>query len=571
MKKRLFKTICLVILITLIVNTGISLVGYYNFYERQHSEALMNETLALAQGVAGREDKISYLASFEPVRQEGLRITLVDGDGRVLYDNQSDTASMANHKNRPEIAAALTLGKASDQRVSKTIGVSTHYFAARIPGTDQVLRLARDTSTMFGIFLRMLPGVLVIVLGLFLISLLASQRLTAWFLAPIEEAADDLTEGQLPESYEELEPFFREIINQRETIEDHLQTLRDERRTINDIIENMEEGLVLLDKDHQVLAVNGSAMNFFTPYVMPRVGEHMIALSRQPELLEAVEMAETGHSSSNLLQHGPSIGRFFVNPVYRDEEIVGAIILLLDVTEQVSAQRAREEFSANVSHELKTPLTSISGFAEMLANDMVKNEEDRRHFAQHIYTEAGRLLELIDHIMRLSAIEQGELDGDTRVPLQDVIDQVMDRFQPVADKAGVRLSAIDTEAAVYGNAVLLTDMLGNLVDNAIKYNIPGGYVHISVMEEEEEVLISVSDNGAGIPKDMQSRLFERFYRVDTSHSSKTAAGSGLGLSIVKHIVQRHHGSIDVDSAPGRGTTITVHFLSADALGAHEDR
>ena len=207
----------------------------------------------------------------------------------------------------------------------------------------------------------------------------------------------------------------------------------------------------------------------------------------------------------------------------------------------------------------------------MLANDMVKNEEDRRHFAQHIYTEAGRLLELIDHIMRLSAIEQGELDGDTRVPLQDVIDQVMDRFQPVADKAGVRLSAIDTEAAVYGNAVLLTDMLGNLVDNAIKYNIPGGYVHISVMEEEEEVLISVSDNGAGIPKDMQSRLFERFYRVDTSHSSKTAAGSGLGLSIVKHIVQRHHGSIDVDSAPGRGTTITVHFLSADALGAHEDR
>ncbi|MFP5521205.1 sensor histidine kinase [Peptococcus simiae] len=570
MKSRLFKTLCLTILITLLLNTVISIFGYYTFYSRQQGDALMNETLALAQGLSGRDDKVSYLASFEPVRQKGLRITLVEGDGRVSYDNQSDAASMANHKERPEISTALSLGRAADQRVSKTLGVETHYTAARVPGTDQVLRLARDSSTMFGVFLRMLPAIFVMVLGLFLLSMIASRSLTKWFLRPIEEAADDLTHGQLPESYDELEPFFREIITQRETIEDHLETLRSERATINDIIENMEEGLVLLDKDHQVLAVNASAINFFTPYVMPTVGEHMIALSRQPELLEAVELAEKGHSSSNLLKHGSVIGRFFVNPVYRDDAIVGAIILLLDVTDQVSAQQAREEFSANVSHELKTPLTSISGFAEMLANDMVKSEEDRRHFAQHIYTEAGRLLELIDHIMRLSAIEQGELDGDNRVNIQDVINQVMDRFDRIAEKNEVRLSAMETKAAVFGNEVLLADMLGNLVDNAIKYNIPGGYVHISVMEEGDEVLISVSDNGAGIPKDMQSRLFERFYRVDTSHSNKTASGSGLGLSIVKHIVQRHHGTIDVDSAPGRGTTITVHFLSADALGVPED-
>ncbi len=558
MKQRIFRSLCITVFITLLLNTALSLFFYYNFYEDRTGEELYNECHALAQGLVAAQDDLSFLASFEPQRDQELRITLVDGSGKVLYDNHADAASMPNHGERPEIVKAQKYGSGSDERYSKTIGKITSYSAVRIANSDDVLRLARDRNSMFGIFLQFLPLTVVIAVVLFLLSLISSRRITNWLIQPIEDAADDLAQGIEPTSYEELAPFFATISRQQETINEHLRTLEHERDTVTMILENMEEGLVLLDKEHLVVAVNQSAMRFFTPFVMPRIGEHMIALSRNPELLEAVQKAEGGASTNGILENGHLSARYFVNPVVQDGMVNGTIILILDITAELLAQQVKEEFSANVSHELKTPLTSISGFAEMLSSGMVEKQKDVKAFSSMIYDEAQRLLKLIDDILRLSSLEHGTEDFTEQVDLQDLAQTVAERYERQANEKDIKIVVSETPVFVRGNEMLLEDMLTNLIENAIKYNLPGGRVQVGLQEETSQVLLSVSDTGIGIPTSAQPHIFERFYRVDKSHSKETG-GTGLGLSIVKHIVRRHHGEIALESALGRGTTISIRL------------
>lgn len=558
MKRRIFRSLCITVFITLLLNTGLSLYSYYNFYENRVSEELYNECHALAQGLVAAQDDLSFLESFEPRRDQELRITLVDGNGKVLYDNHVDTASMPNHGQRPEIVAAQKYGSGSDERYSDTIGKITSYSAVRIPNSSDVLRLSRDRNSMFGVFLQFLPLTVIIAVLLFLLSLVSSRRMTNWLIQPIEDAADDIALGREPTSYEELAPFFATIAKQQETINGQLKNLEHERDTITMIIENMEEGLVLLDQEHHVVAVNQSAMRFFTPFVMPRIGEHMIALSRNPDLLEAVQKAENGASTNGILENGPLSARYFVNPVVKEGAVSGTIILILDITAELTAQQVKEEFSANVSHELKTPLTSISGFAEMLAGGMVENQKDVKNFSSMIFDEAQRLLKLIDDILRLSSLEHGTEDFTEQINLQELAQSVAARYESLAKDKDVKIVVSESPVYVRGNEILLEDMLANLIENAIKYNLSGGRVQVGLQEEASQILLSVSDTGIGIPPSAQPHIFERFYRVDKSHSKETG-GTGLGLSIVKHIVRRHHGEIALESALGRGTTISIRL------------
>lgn len=558
MKQRIFRSLCITVFITLLLNTGLSLFFYYNFYENRVGEELYNEAHALSQGLMAAQDDLSFLASFEPQRDDELRITLIDAKGKVLYDNHADASSMPNHSERPEVVKAMKYGSGSDERYSNTIGKITSYSAVRIPNSDDVLRLARDRNSMLGVFLQFLPLTIVVAILLFLLSLFSSRRVTNWLIEPIENAADDLAEGIQPETYDELTPFFTTISKQREEINEHLNTLEHERDTITMILENMEEGLVLLDKEHLVVAVNQSAMRFFTPFVMPRIGEHMIALSRNPELLEAVQKAESGASTNGVLENGHLSARYFVNPVVQDGMVNGTIILLLDITAELLAQQVKEEFSANVSHELKTPLTSISGFAEMLSSGMVEKQKDVKSFSSMIYVEAQRLLKLIDDILRLSSLEHGTEDFTEQVDLQDLAQTVAERYERQASEKDVKIVVSETPVYVRGNEMLLEDMLTNLIENAVKYNLPGGRVQVGLQEEPSQILLTVSDSGIGIPPSAQPHIFERFYRVDKSHSKETG-GTGLGLSIVKHIVRRHHGEISLESTLGRGTTISIRL------------
>ncbi len=558
MKKRIFRSLCLTVLVTLLLNTGLSSFFFFHFYENREAAGLANESQALAQALTTSEDPISTVVNFAEKNSENLRITFIDAEGKVLYDNRAQAPEMENHADRPEVQRAKEFGSGTDERLSDTLGKVTLYSAVAVPNSGDVIRLARDRDTFLGIFLRFMPLTVVMALLLFLLSLATSSRITRWLLAPVEEAGDQLASGKDPQGYDELAPFFATIHAQQQTINAQMANISHERDTITMILENMAEGMVLLDARHHVMAVNQSAMKFFNPYVMPRVGEHMLALSRNPDLLEAVEEAETGESSSGIIENGPFIGRYFVNPVLKDGAVNGTIILLLNITAERSAQMVKEEFSANVSHELRTPLTSISGFAEMLRDGMVHSPEDTRAFARHIYDEAQRLLLLIDDIMLLSSLESGTDNFTESVDLHELADDVLARHRHLAAEKNVSLALNDHHATVIGNATLLSHVITNLVDNAIKYNVEGGRVQVIVQEDDEHVILSVSDTGIGIPEEAQAHVFQRFYRVDKSHSKETG-GTGLGLSIVKHIVRRHQGELRLNSATGEGTTISVIF------------
>lgn len=558
MKRRVFGSLCLVAVFTLVLNTVASLFFYYHFYERNTQGDLLLSGRVLADALATNKDEVSFLMGLERSGQKDLRLTLIADDGRVLYDNFADASTMPNHGQRPEIKEARQVGVGDDVRVSKTIGQETYYSAVSIPGKSDILRLARDQRSVLGIFLQFLPLMIVLALMLFLLSLVFSRYLTRWLIKPIDEAADSLAYGQQPQSYDELAPFFATIAAQRQEIADTAETLAKERDQINRILEHMEEGLVLLDKNHTVMAVNPGALRFFTPYVMPRLGEDMLALSRNPDLLHAVENALAGHSGSGLLQYGKETARFFVNPVFEKEDISGVIILLLDITAERAAQEAKEDFSANVSHELKTPLTAISGFAEMMANGMVENENEMRSFARDIYTEAQRLLAMMEDLLRLAHLDQSGPIRMEWVDLTKICRSCVERLQePIAAK---RLTVHLPDQAVHmeGNPGLLEELYQNLIDNAVKYNVTEGELRIHIEDNHDAIRLIISDTGIGIPEEDQGRIFERFYRVDKSHA-KTSGGTGLGLSIVKHIVRRHNGELHLDSQVGRGTVVTVQL------------
>jgi two-component system phosphate regulon sensor histidine kinase PhoR len=483
---------------------------------------------------------------------EDMRLTLIAPDGKVIYDNTVIAEKLGNHADRPEIRQALATGSGASSRYSDTLRRQTCYFAVRLPD-GFVLRTAKTSDSIFALFGHALPLVATVILVLAVLSHIAAGRLTNRIVEPIN--AMRLDDEPMAPPYDELTPLVRAISEQRQRIAAQFAALEERTATIDAIMDSMSEGTLLLDQRGTVVAANPSAGKIFG-FAQPVAGRNILELLREPHLARLARQAVNGHRHEETIKRHDRHYRAYFSPVTSG----GAALLFLDITESGKAERLRREFSANVSHELKTPLTSISGYAEMLASGMVR-EEDQAEFLAKIRDESARMLALIEDILLLSRLDEEKSAGAlTEVDIGQIATEAAAALADKAAAAGIGLRFVAGKAvSVKGSGSLLNELLFNLLDNAIKYNRPGGMVEIGFGQEDEGgAIISVRDTGIGIPPEARSHVFERFYRVDKSRS-KTTGGTGLGLAIVKHIALIHKAEINLTSEVGEGTTVTVIF------------
>lgn len=557
MKRKMYWSLCLTSIVLVLLTAALILMSVYGLLLQQAKSGLVDEYELISNSVRFLgKDSGEYLNMLDR-DFASTRVTIILDDGTVKFDSESNSTQMQNHRGRPEVVSAFERGWGEDIRRSTTLGSDTYYYAAKLDD-NTVLRVAKQTSSIGAIFVTIIPimaGVLLLILvsGMFI-----SSRLTRRLLRPIEGLAENMGSDELLGGYEELEPFFVKIRAQKAVINEQVGHLRDERDLIGTITSNMKEGLILLDLDRNVLSVNRSALALLGVKNAEYSGKNLLHISRSPLLGGCVDEAMAGDGGDAVLEREDGACHIFASPVYNKREVCGAIVLLLDVTEQVKAEKIRRDFSANVSHELKTPLTSISGFAEMIGNGMVGSDEDVKKFAGRILKEASRLISLTDDIIRLSCIEEsGRLETES-VALLAICESAASSLRFSASQKRVTLAVSGEEISVMGNPRMLDELIYNLVDNAVKYNREGGRVNISIGREGSVAVLAVADTGIGISPAHQGRIFERFYRVDKSRSKQTG-GTGLGLSIVKHIVERHGGNITLESVGDIGTTITIRI------------
>ena len=551
MTKRIFRSILLVagavLLASIVLIMGV-LYGYFGgVQERQ-----MEDELTLA--VAGVEtDGADYLKAVDTDR---FRLTWVAADGTVLYDTQADAAGLENHAGRTEIAQAMQSGSGSSTRYSSTLLEKTMYYAKRLDdGT--VLRIAISRGTVGVLVLGILQPVIIVAVAALILSNLLAHRLSARIVDPLNNL--DLEHPLDNDAYEELAPLLGRISRQHELIERQMEQLRRETQEFTQITNSMREGLVLLDHHGCVLSINPAALRLFGADGAC-VGKDFLTVDRGVELTGAIEAAlRDGHSEIRA-QRGTQLWQFDLSRTGEAGAEAGTVILAFDITEQERAELSRREFTANVSHELKTPLQGIIGSAELIENGMVK-PEDLPRFVGHIRKEAQRLVTLIGDIIRLSQLDEGVELPREPVDLRALAQEVARDLDSAAKQKNVALRVEGEPAVMQGVRRLLYETVYNLCDNAIQYNVDGGSVTLRTEKAGQEARITVADTGIGIPQDAQARVFERFYRVDKSHS-KASGGTGLGLSIVKHAVQYHNGKIALQSTPGHGTSITVTIPKA---------
>ncbi len=550
MTKRIFRSIFFTALGVLLASAVLILGILYQYFSQELENEVHNQAVYLSAGVDALG--VSYLEEIEEP-EDGTRITLIASDGTVLYDNEADPASMENHAKREEVVEAKNNGIGESSRYSATLSEQTYYYALLLENGD-VLRLSSTQDSSFALVLGMIyPFVAILMLTL------AVSGFLAWAIArrivqPLNEM--NLDHPEEIDTYEELTPLLTRMSQQNHQIDEQLQEIAQRQQEFVTITENMSEGLLVIDAHTNVLSCNNAALQMLGSVSLPKQGS-ALALNRSEAFRTAVsESLEGNHSLQMLRLHGHS-NQVLANPVWKDDQVIGAVLVLLDVTEREERESLRREFTANVSHELKTPLTTISGFAELLAAGMVRSE-DVSHFGQNIYDEAQRLINLVVDIIHLSQLDEVSEPQMTSVDLSVVASSVLDRIRPVAEKQQITVKTALDSAVVMGNASILDEMIFNLCDNAIKYNRKQGMLTVSTGFENGHAYVSVKDNGIGIPKSDQERVFERFYRVDKSHS-RAIGGTGLGLSIVKHGAIYHHATISLESELGKGTTVKVSF------------
>ncbi len=495
---------------------------------------------------------------------EEMRATLITPEGEVLYDSDASAAKMENHLDRPEIRDALQYGEGEDTRKSSTLNAATYYYAVQL-SDGRVLRLARRYSSIRNMVLSSIPGVVIVMLVLFAFAFVLSKRLARWTVHPVEQAVRRLEQdGEGSATYDELTPFVSHIQRQNRELNDQRETLKQEREILGAITNSMREGLMLLSQEKNVVSVNPSAIRMLagrSAHQDEFQGRSYLIVNHSEQLHTCVERALTGESSDALLTMHGQIFHIYASPMIRFAQVRGVVVIVLDETQQRLAERSRQEFSANVSHELKTPLTSISGYAEMMENGMVGSMEDVRTFSGSIHKEALRLIALIEDIIQLSRIEEAPKQAEKirePIDLNELCAVIVESLQPVADSSTVSLQVSGHVPVIPGEDAMLSEMVYNLCENAIKYNRKNGHVWVTLTDCPDEIALCVRDDGIGIPEDAQPRVFERFYRVDKSRS-KQIGGTGLGLSIVKHVVEYHDGRVELDSTPGIGTEIRVYL------------
>ena len=542
MKKRIFSSMLLLTIISMLTVSGtLSAVFYW-----QTSFSAQREMREYARILKNTFNIIDH----DSLSLADMRLTVVAPNGVVLYDDKQDAALRTSRADREEIQEAMALGEGESRRFSDTLGQETYYYALKAED-GSVIRLAKTISSIWGMFLGALPAIVLVILAMIAISYFLAAALTKRIIRPINTV--DM-EAHLYTPYDELAPFVQTISRQRERIERQMADMKERADTMTAIVDSMNEGLILVNAKGGILSVNKSATAIFG-IDCEVSGRNIVEVLRDAALNEHMRDALAGNRSElDFLRNG-SVYRVYFSPVAAR----GAVILFLDVTEKIMAEKLRKEFSANVSHELKTPLTTIYGNVEMLENDMVK-EADKKQFYQKIRDEAARLIALIEDIIMLSQLDEGnETAMAEEVDMAAAAETVV---QSLAIKANERNVAIEVagDGTLCANRSQMVELLYNLLDNAIKYNKQDGKVRIAVEKGEKCIHITISDTGIGIPKEAQSRIFERFYRVDSSRSKQTG-GTGLGLAIVKHIAAAYSGEIKLQSAVGEGTTIAVTLHS----------
>lgn len=548
MTKKIFRSIIVVAMIVLLAGLFIASTFFYDYFNKSQVSQLKEELSLVSTNV----DKIG-IEYFDNFNSPVFRFTLVDADGEVLYDSQATEEDMENHLEREEIAEALESGHGSSARYSSTLTERTFYEATRLE-SGNILRVSVSQVTVGALILGMLPAICAIVLISIVVALLLSHKMAKSIVKPLNEL--DLENPAENETYEELAPILTKLNKQHKQITRQMQELRQKSDEFEQITDSMNEGLVLLDKKGMILSINAAAKELFGTGEMA-IGRDFLTLDRSIDMSRAIEKALDGKKAEFREERNGSEYQFVINRTESDGKMIGVVILCFDITETAFAERTRKEFTANVSHELKTPLQSIIGSAELLENGLVKPEDTKR-FVGNIKNEATRLVSLINDIIRLSQLDEDSEPATESVDLYDVANEVVEVLTVSAAKKQVEIHLNGESCVMNGIRRYLYEIIYNLCDNAIRYNKDGGKVTVDLQNKDSNIILSVSDTGIGIPAEHQSRIFERFYRVDKSHSKETG-GTGLGLSIVKHAVAYHGGTIRLESKPQEGTTIIVEF------------
>lgn len=548
MTKKIFQSILLVAGCVLLASLLIIMGFLYDYFGGVEENQLRDElSLAAAAVEDGGTDYLSQLTA------DRCRLTWIAADGSVLYDTRTDAESLENHASRAEVSQALTTGTGESTRYSSTLMEKTMYYAQRLDdGT--VLRISISRATVGMIAVGMIQPLLIVLIVALILSGLLARRLSRRIVDPLNSL--DLEHPLDNDAYEELSPLLKRIHRQHVEIQTQLRELREKTDEFTQITGSMREGLVLLDEHGSILSINAAAQTLFGADAQC-VGRDFLTIERSHEISAAIQAAVTDGHSEVRAERAGRVYQFDISRITSDGKLLGTVILAFDITEQEFAEQNRREFTANVSHELKTPLQGIIGSAELIENGMVK-PDDLPRFVGHIHAEAARLVTLIDDIIRLSQLDEGDAMPTEPVDLLAVSQEAAENLHDAAAARDVTVSVTGQPSVIPGVRRLLYEVVYNLCDNAIKYNVDGGRVDIAVASGTDGSSITVADTGIGIAPEHQGRVFERFYRVDKSHS-KASGGTGLGLSIVKHAVQYHHGRIELESTPGTGTTIRVIF------------
>ena len=551
MIKKIFQSILLVAGCVLLASLLIIMGFLYAYFGGVEENQLRDElSLASAAVEDGGTDYLSQLTA------DRYRLTWIASDGSVLYDTKTDAESLENHASRTEVSQALATGTGESTRYSSTLMEKTMYYAQRLDdGT--VLRISISRATVGMIAVGMLQPLLIVLIVALILSGVLAKRLSRRIVDPLNSL--DLEHPLDNDAYEELSPLLKRIHRQHVEIQTQLRELREKTDEFTQITGSMREGLVLLDEHGSILSINAAAQALFGADAQC-VGRDFLTIERSHEISAAIQAAVTDGHSEVRAERAGRVYQFDISRIASEGKFIGTVILAFDITEQEFAERNRREFTANVSHELKTPLQGIIGSAELIENGMVK-PDDLPRFVGHIHAEAARLVTLIDDIIRLSQLDEGDAMPTEPVDLLAVSQEAAENLHDAAAARNVALSVTGAPVVIPGVRRLIYEVVYNLCDNAIKYNRDGGRVDVTVAADAGGSSITVADTGIGIAPEHQGRVFERFYRVDKSHS-KASGGTGLGLSIVKHAVQYHHGRIDLQSTPGTGTTIRVVFSDA---------
>ena len=578
MKKRIYLHLFLVGLVCILVTALVCAFASWQTTKRQTLYDLQQMARIMAVDMDHHDDPYRLLRRAAQSAPE-LRFTWIDRNGRVLYDSYEPAENLANHKDRPEVAAAIGEGQGSDARSSNTLREVTLYAAQKLEN-GTILRVARTQTELFRPLEQLLPWWIISLLLLILVCQFTVRRLTQGLLDPLEQATRYLSQigqGDTTEeekqlfhtSYPELLPFLATIDRQGKQLGKSLHDLEQERNTMKRITDSLKEGVILLDDQMRIQWINAWGLQLLqkdeslSPFRQKLLGKFLMPLLPESSRLSTEQTRENKTRIWNMKLRKRQY-QLTLRPLDPPQEQSTRILIIMDITEAREREQLRRDFTANVTHELKTPLTSISGFAELMAAGMYQKKEDIAHFGQLIRQEARRLLEMINSIIFLSRIEEVPADSlQEAVPLGGLIRSVVEFMDPFCKERKVTIHCRLTETKVRGSSSMLREMAMNLIDNGVKYNRPGGHVYVDMWRDasQHQVVLTVRDTGVGIPEDVQERVFERFFRVDESRDKKSG-GSGLGLSIVKHIVEQHQGTIEMTSRVNEGTTFVIRLPEA---------